>query len=547
MPEPSVRSRLSLFTVYHRIAWVALLFTLELIAIMARLDWASLDSAAAIDRLMKDWGGWTLRATVAFVSFFLVLGYLGAKSRPRYVSMKPARVPIRRALLAGHFCALALFGWLSRFLFGGRALGSWGNPTALACLSFGLLAIVLAGLAFLPLETWSRLVRGTGYAWAYAAAAVIFACWLGSVLRSVWMLAAQATFVVVKFLLSLSLPHVMSDPATATIGSTAFTVTILPACSGIEGVGLMLVFGIVWLWLFREDLRFPQALLMVPVSLITVFLLNGVRIAALILIGNAGAPGIAVGGFHSQAGWIGFNAVALGLVIGSQRVPWIARRRAQPAASGGSAENPSALYLAPFLAILAAGMLSRAFTDRFEWLYPLRLCAVAAVWWCYRKEYAKRDWRFTWLGPAAGALVFALWIALDRLTISSPSSGTVPGLTPGRGWAWIAWLALRTLGAVAAVPIAEELAFRGFLLRRLTAADFDRVDVRNSSFMALLGSSMAFGLMHGARWFAGSLAGLVYALVARRRGRIGEAIAAHAVTNALLAAWVMARGDWRLW
>jgi exosortase E/protease (VPEID-CTERM system) len=283
------------------------------------------------------------------------------------------------------------------------------------------------------------------------------------------------------------------------------------------------------------------------VSLATVFLLNSVRIASLILIGNAGAPGIAVGGFHSQAGWIAFNAVALGLVIGSQHVPWIAIRPAQPAVAAARGDNPSALYLAPLLAILAVGMLSRAFTDGFEWLYPLRLCAVAPVLWYYRHEYAKRDWTFSWLGPAAGAVVFALWITLDHLATSGASSATVPGLAPGRGAAWLAWLALRTLGAVAAVPIAEELAFRGFLLRRLTAADFDRVDLRNVSLIALLGSSLAFGLMHGSRWFAGSLAGLAYALVARRRGRIGEAIAAHAVTNALLAAWVMARGDWRLW
>ena len=70
---------------------------------------------------------------------------------------------------------------------------------------------------------------------------------------------------------------------------------------------------------------------------------------------------------------------------------------------------------------------------------------------------------------------------------------------------------------------------------------------RSTTLFALLGSSVAFGLMHGGRWFAGALAGLVYALVLRRRGRIGEAVAAHATTNLLLAIWVMARGDWGLW
>jgi len=539
--------RLPSHTVYHRVAWIALLFILELVAISVCLDAASLGRAAVVTRLMQNWGAWTLRAIVAFISFFLVFGYFGARSVLQEVGRKPAPVPVRRALLAGHFGALALFGLLSRWVFGGRALGPWTNPAALACLSCGLLAIGLAGIAFLPLATWSKLVRGTGYAWAYAAAAAIFVCWLGNTLRLLWRPAVEATFVIVKFLLGPFLSPVVSDPATATIGSAAFNVVIDPQCSGLEGIGLMLVFGVVWLWLFRQDLRFPQAILLVPVSLGAAFLLNSVRIAALILLGNAGAAAIALGGFHSQAGWIAFNAVALGLVVGSQHVPWVARGRPRAAAVGSRGDNPSVLYLGPFLAILAAGMVSRAFAGRFEWLYPLRICAVAAVLWCYRKKYAKLNWAFDWLGPAAGAAVFVLWIALDRLAVFGSSGGTVPGFTPGHGAAWIAWLWLRTLGAVAAVPIAEELAFRGFLLRRLVSADFESVAFRNTSLVAVLGSSVAFGLMHGPRWFAGSLAGLAYALVARRRGRIGEAIAAHAVTNALLAAWVITRGEWRLW
>ena len=524
-----------------------LLFILELIAITVWLDAASLSRAYFLTRLMQDWGAWTLRALVAFASLFLVFGYLRAKSVLRDIGTRPAPVPMRRTLLAGHFCSLALFGFLSQMLFGGSSPGSWTDTAAMAWIASGLLAILLAGLAFLPLETWWLLCRGAGNTWAYAAAMAVLVCWLGNALRLLWAPATRATFIIVKFLLGLFLSPVISDPATATIGSTSFNVVIDPACSGLEGVGLMLAFGVLWLWLFRQDFRFPQAILLVPASLGIAFLLNSVRIAALILIGNAGAPNVALGGFHSQAGWIAFNVVALGLVLGSQHLPWIARSRPPSPPAGSRADHPSALYLAPFLAILAAGMLSRAVAGRFEWLYPLRLFAAAAVLWCYRKRYARLNWAFDWLGPAAGVAVFAMWMVLDRRGASSSANGTVPGLSPGHGVAWIAWLSLRTLGAVITVPIAEELAFRGFLLRRLVSADFERTDLRNTSLFALLGSSVAFGLMHGARWFAGSLAGLVYALVLRRRGRIGEAIAAHATTNALLAAWVITRGDWRLW
>ena len=60
-------------------------------------------------------------------------------------------------------------------------------------------------------------------------------------------------------------------------------------------------------------------------------------------------------------------------------------------------------------------------------------------------------------------------------------------------------------------------------------------------------SSVVFGALHGERWLAGTLAGIVYALVLVRRGRMGEAVIAHATTNALLAAWVLSTGQWQLW
>jgi hypothetical protein len=43
------------------------------------------------------------------------------------------------------------------------------------------------------------------------------------------------------------------------------------------------------------------------------------------------------------------------------------------------------------------------------------------------------------------------------------------------------------------------------------------------------------------------VAGVAYAILLRSKGRIGDAIVAHAVSNLLLAAWVLARGDWGLW
>jgi CAAX prenyl protease-like protein len=143
--------------------------------------------------------------------------------------------------------------------------------------------------------------------------------------------------------------------------------------------------------------------------------------------------------------------------------------------------------------------------------------------------------------------VFGIWLGLDLMAGANQASSIAGGLASLPSPARVAWLVFRTAAAVITVPIAEELAFRGFLIRRLSSADFESLSPRHYTYVAILVSSVAFGLLHGDRWLAGTLAGLIYAVAFLRRGRIGDAVVAHATTNALLAAWVLVGSKWYLW
>jgi len=107
--------------------------------------------------------------------------------------------------------------------------------------------------------------------------------------------------------------------------------------------------------------------------------------------------------------------------------------------------------------------------------------------------------------------------------------------------------------AVVTVPIAEELAFRGYLARRFISREFDGVSFSSLTPLSIWLSSVVFGLEHMKNlvdWqhlLLGTLAGLAFAVALRRRGRMGDAVAAHAVSNLLLAAWVLGFGDWAQW
>ena len=168
--------------------------------------------------------------------------------------------------------------------------------------------------------------------------------------------------------------------------------------------------------------------------------------------------------------------------------------------------------------------------------------------WIFRRRYRDIDWRFGWIGVAAGLFVFLIWIGLDRLVHGSSAGAGMPfELEDAPVELRLTWLATRIAGAVLAVPIAEELAFRGFVLRRLMHADFETVSWRAWNWMAVGGSSFLFGILHGGHWMAGITAGVIYGGVMVRRGRLGDSIAAHAVTNALLAVYVLVAGRWDLW
>jgi exosortase E/protease (VPEID-CTERM system) len=373
----------------------------------------------------------------------------------------------------------------------------------------------------------------------------VSACFAGTAVLFLWASATGATFRLAQALLYPVLPGVVADPANLLIGTARYSVQIAPTCSGLEGVGLILVFAVTCLALFRDEFRFPHALLLVPAGMVTVFALNSLRIAALVLIGNAGAEQIAERGFHSQAGWMAFCLVAVGLSLSARKIPWL-NVTGSVAALPSQFENPATRWLLPLVISATAGMISTAGSGNFEWLYPLRFFAVVLTLVFLWRKYSDLDLSVSWWAPAIGSAVFLVWIGLDRFSPGGTEAAPRPLLAIDP-LARTVWLIFRVLAATVTAPIAEELAFRGFLYRRLLSPDFENVSSRHLSWIAMLIASLAFGLLHGDRWFVGFLAGALYTLVLIRRGSMGDAIVAHATTNALLAVDVLAFHRWHLW
>lgn len=559
------------FGLVARIAVCAAVLSVETLLASYLIQATPLDAVTGAAEVVRYLQHWFFRFVIAYAMSLAILMYL-RKDAFTALLASADHAPVRARYGILHALLLVPFAYLSAILYASSS-AAWFTLIALAwhaCAAAAALAL-LAALA--PFSIWTHAARQTASVALFAVVPAAAAVAAIRVSQMLWAPAAELTFRIVVILLRPLRPALVSDPATLTLGTGRFAVQIAEVCSGLEGVGLMLAFCAAWLWFFRREYYFPRALIVVPLGVLLVFLLNAARIAALVLIGDAGYERIATVGFHSQAGWIGFNLAAFGVAILAHTNPWVSRtartrRSLREAASAASrpadaavdpavrpdrrpadrrpAEiNWTAAYLMPLLVVLAAGMITHALSAGFESLYPLRFAGALVALWIYRRAYAQLDLRFSWRGPAVGAGAFLLWAACAAF-MTSPASepaqlASMP--VPARSL----WIGCRVLAAVFTVPIAEELAYRGYLLRRLTAASFETVSYSAARWPALVVSAVAFGIMHAGLWLPGIAAGLAYGALAMRTNRLGECIAAHAVTNALLAVYVLGFDQWQLW
>ena len=505
---------------------------------------------------MANWHLWLGATPLVFVAALLFFG------RHQLRSISAQNVPINYPSLAAHLVGLAALAFL-QVHFGARGYDRQTFEYRVAASIWTALLpflVVTLVTTLLPLSQLLHTGRRLGVAWAYAAACTIslivlrriaYASWDESS-SSVLTFLQNASFHQTSAILRRFYPLVLSDPTRHLLGTPNFLVEVSWLCSGIEGLALSGILTIRWIFFVRSDRRVARALLILPAALCLTWILNIARLALLISIGAAGYKSIAGRGFHAQAGWIASNVVSLGSLFFIQHVQWF--RKAQQPDPGAILQNAdlsncTLVYVLPFASIVAASLVSQAVSGGFEWLYPLRFAAALVVFWWLRREYRAIDLRSSMLGPLAGLLVAGFWFLWHRkLHLSAGDlSGTSQALAQMSPLARAGWVSIRVLAAVVTVPIAEELAFRGFLARRVMDAAFETVPYPQLNAVALAVSSLAFGVMHGRMWAAGTLAGLVFGLLARRTGRLGEAISAHVTANLILAILAVWRSDYTLW
>jgi hypothetical protein len=148
-----------------------------------------------------------------------------------------------------------------------------------------------------------------------------------------------------------------------------------------------------------------------------------------------------------------------------------------------------------------------------------------------------------WVGPDVLSPNWHHFILFDNSLIGHPSGNTPP--------AWRSdpvFLSFRIAISVVAVPILEELFWRGWMMRWIIDPnDFTRVALGTYAPMAFWVVAVFFASEHGPFWDVGLITGIIYNWWMLRTRNLWDCILMHAVTNGALAAYVVGGGHWQYW
>ena len=218
-------------------------------------------------------------------------------------------------------------------------------------------------------------------------------------------------------------------------------------------------------------------------------------------------------------------------------------------------KHPAAPYVAPFAAFMVFVGLAHWLPASPGLLYPIRVVVVGAVLAVVSRHLVSFR-AGNWAGSIIiGIAVLVLWVAPDVLWPAYRSHwlfdnslvGSAKSSVPHDVKRDLVFVAFRIVSSVGLVPVLEELFWRGWLMRWLIRPDFEAVRLGTYTHYSFWVTAVLFAAEHGAYWDVGLLAGIIFNWWMVRTGRLGDCIVAHAVTNGLLAAYVLYTGHWQYW
>lgn len=199
------------------------------------------------------------------------------------------------------------------------------------------------------------------------------------------------------------------------------------------------------------------------------------------------------------------------------------------------------------------------------WVYPVQTIVTLLVLAVNRRHYEFRPVRGIGLAVVGGTVGIAAWIApgllFEQLNMSAgplsylgftSRAGEYPAFLVSQEQPALYWLTvvMRFVRLVIAVPLAEEIFWRGFLMRFVADPDGNYWNIPFGTFhrRSLLIVTAVFVLIHSPADYLGAaiFGTMMYALAVRTKS-LTACVLMHAVANLLLGFYVMQTQQWGYW
>jgi CAAX prenyl protease-like protein len=208
--------------------------------------------------------------------------------------------------------------------------------------------------------------------------------------------------------------------------------------------------------------------------------------------------------------------------------------------------SPVLIRVVPFVLFVVLTYLQEQFgQDARYWFYVGKTLLGGWMVWEMRDAVREMRWAFSWEAVVVGVSVFVAWVGLDGFYPPMGKAGVPwnPFVQFGSGALSWCLIVARVIGMTFIVPPLEEVFFRSFLYRYAVKKDFLSVPLNFFHPLAFGAAVVLFALEHQ-QWLPGIISGIGYQLLVLKKNRLGDAISAHAITNLLLALWVVWKSAW---
>jgi len=217
-------------------------------------------------------------------------------------------------------------------------------------------------------------------------------------------------------------------------------------------------------------------------------------------------------------------------------------------------------YVVPFILYLLFSQVAVYYDSLYPWLYIATVIMVSgATLYLLSGRNLFQAHGDVLPGIAFGIAGIIVWILLSKSNVDEAVISLLPvwmqpdqrlgfnpfETIPNSSFQWVFILA-RSVGLVLLVPVAEELFWRGFLLRWIISADWEEQPIGVFTFRSFLWVVLLFTSAHP-EWFAAAAYCILLNILLYWKKDLWLCIIAHSTSNLVLVVYVLLTGSWILW